>query len=369
MKVGFLDMLILIGIIQGFLLGFVILVAKFFKSSQNQYLGYAILTASISSLNNWFWELSTFPFIIDLLDLILWQFLFPVMLVQFFTKASGYKLNIKEQWLYVPFLFFTIANIVICLDTQYDWYKLPIPSKRSTLTLFYKVLSISSVLLASILHFISFRAVFKYSSIDKEDINKWLKQLWLWITVLIVIWITIELIKVFYGKISTVVILAGLSLLVYWLIYKGLYQFKLANEQFEIQQILQGRKQINQANKPDNSTHQTYYEQLLSLLQTERVHHNPDLGRDDVATLLGISGGYLSQVIHASNDKSFTELINHFRIEDAKAMIQDSEFKHYSLISIGLEAGFKSKSNFYTSFKKATGLTPGMYKKSLEIDS
>lgn len=43
-------------------------------------------------------------------------------------------------------------------------------------------------------------------------------------------------------------------------------------------------------------------------------------------------------------------------------MLKDPKFDNYSLLSIGLECGFNSKTSFYTNFKKETGLTPKAYK-------
>ena len=43
-------------------------------------------------------------------------------------------------------------------------------------------------------------------------------------------------------------------------------------------------------------------------------------------------------------------------------MLVDAHYKNYTIESIGLECGFKSKSNFYITFKKLTGQTPNQYK-------
>ena len=43
-------------------------------------------------------------------------------------------------------------------------------------------------------------------------------------------------------------------------------------------------------------------------------------------------------------------------------IIDKSDFSTYTIVAIGLECGFNSKSTFYTAFKKFTNVTPSEFK-------
>jgi AraC-like DNA-binding protein len=49
-------------------------------------------------------------------------------------------------------------------------------------------------------------------------------------------------------------------------------------------------------------------------------------------------------------------------VEEVKKKLKNPEFDNYSIISIGLESGFNSKSVFYKAFKKHTGKSPSEYR-------
>ena len=61
-------------------------------------------------------------------------------------------------------------------------------------------------------------------------------------------------------------------------------------------------------------------------------------------------------------NKNFYDLVNGCRVEEAKRLLLDPKNKNYTILSIGFEAGFNSKTTFNTIFKKFTGLTPTEYK-------
>ncbi|WP_418636806.1 helix-turn-helix domain-containing protein [Winogradskyella sp.] len=105
-----------------------------------------------------------------------------------------------------------------------------------------------------------------------------------------------------------------------------------------------------------------YFKKLESLMQFRKIYRNPCLTLSSTAKDLGISACYLSSMINNLLNKSFIDFINEYRIEDVKNNLHSEEFSGYTIVSVGLEAGFNSKSAFYSAFKKHTGLTPMAYK-------
>ncbi|MCT4699703.1 helix-turn-helix domain-containing protein [Tenacibaculum haliotis] len=202
---------------------------------------------------------------------------------------------------------------------------------------------------------------YKYTFIKKSNRNeKWLKYLWIIFSLIIFYGVLLETYRFIYSeKLPLTYLWSFSSVFIYWLIYKGLYQFKLSNDQYEIRTILKKRPSKSSDFKVNENPH---FQKLVILLEENKIHHNPNLSRDKVAEELEISSGYLSQIIKSNTSYSFTELVNSYRVKSVKEMIKSSTFNQYSLLSIGLECGFNSKTSFYTNFKKETGLTPNEFR-------
>lgn len=103
-------------------------------------------------------------------------------------------------------------------------------------------------------------------------------------------------------------------------------------------------------------------EHLRAYLETERPYLNPDVRLSDLATHLGVTERAVSQVLTSGFGKSFYEVINGYRVEEAKARLVDPASDHLTILAVAMEAGFSSKATFNRVFKKVTGEPPSVYR-------
>jgi YesN/AraC family two-component response regulator len=105
-------------------------------------------------------------------------------------------------------------------------------------------------------------------------------------------------------------------------------------------------------------------EKINEIMETQKPHLNPDLTIKSLADLAGIQSYQLSELLNKYFDKNFNEFVNYYRVEEAKIQLLSEGSRQYSVEGVGKNCGFKSKSTFYTTFKKLTDLTPSEFKKA-----
>jgi AraC-like DNA-binding protein len=104
------------------------------------------------------------------------------------------------------------------------------------------------------------------------------------------------------------------------------------------------------------------YHQLTELLEKEQVFKNPECGVQMLAKHLDTNIAYISKAINTSEYSNFNALLNAFRINYAKSMLEDKEImSKYSIDYVCTESGYKHRSSFNTAFKTQTGMTPREY--------
>lgn len=104
-------------------------------------------------------------------------------------------------------------------------------------------------------------------------------------------------------------------------------------------------------------------EKLVQKTAAEKLYLDPALILSSLAEHIGINPHDLSYIINNGLEKNFYQFINELRTEEAKKLLLSEEAKLLDMFGIAIRAGFNSRTTFYASFKKATGITPTEYMK------
>lgn len=105
------------------------------------------------------------------------------------------------------------------------------------------------------------------------------------------------------------------------------------------------------------------YDQMLRVIESQKLYLNPDFNQKLLVTMLGTNRRYLYQAISQHAEDNFAQIINRYRLNEAKRLIEDSIDAGDSAFrdDLYLAAGFNSPSSCYRAFKYFTGLTPREY--------
>lgn len=102
---------------------------------------------------------------------------------------------------------------------------------------------------------------------------------------------------------------------------------------------------------------------LIDLLEKEKIYSDPELSLTVLSEKLNCSKEYISQVINTEFKQNFNNLINQYRVKEAQKLLERKNGDFASILEVGFEVGFNSKSAFNTAFKKYTNYTPTEYRK------
>jgi AraC-like DNA-binding protein len=107
------------------------------------------------------------------------------------------------------------------------------------------------------------------------------------------------------------------------------------------------------------------FQQIQTLIETKKLYQHTTLSLADVAEKLSSNSSLISRAINTESGENFNDFINSYRVEAIKDAIRNGAWERKTLEGLAMEAGFNSKSTFLRAFKKATGMTPSAYRKSL----
>jgi AraC-like DNA-binding protein len=103
---------------------------------------------------------------------------------------------------------------------------------------------------------------------------------------------------------------------------------------------------------------------ILIVMETSDEIYSEKFSLERLAEMVKTKRNYVSQVINEKYDNNFNHLLNEYRIKESCRRMNDTDnYGNYTIESIALSVGFKSRSNFISTFKRFTGLTPSAYLK------
>jgi AraC-like DNA-binding protein len=203
---------------------------------------------------------------------------------------------------------------------------------------------------------------------SSEEINLvWLRKLVyifgiIW-TILIVITVIHHVFNLFSMAFCTDGLFLSMSVFVILIGYFGLKQKVIFSGDSENEQVIVEETKVKYASsRLTEAEANQFADKLNNFMVSEKPFLNPNLTLQQLASELGISTHYLSQVINKKFNINFFDYINQFRVEEFKVKINNPKFENYSFLGVAFDSGFNSKSAFNRIFKKFTNLTPSQYK-------
>ena len=112
----------------------------------------------------------------------------------------------------------------------------------------------------------------------------------------------------------------------------------------------------------DDEVATQYLQRLHELMAQHKPYRRGDLTLQDLAGLLSMSPHNLTEILNTRLDQNFYDFINGYRVREVQERLADPASSHLTLLAIGEEAGFNSKSSFNAAFKKHVNMTPSEYR-------
>jgi AraC-like DNA-binding protein len=102
------------------------------------------------------------------------------------------------------------------------------------------------------------------------------------------------------------------------------------------------------------------YRRIMNLIEIEKIYADENVSLLDCADELSITSHQLSEFLNERLNCNFYSFINQHRIKEAARLLIDEPER--TILSIVHIVGFNSKSSFYDSFSRFTGMTPNQYR-------
>ncbi|NQZ78999.1 MAG: helix-turn-helix transcriptional regulator [Ekhidna sp.] len=276
---------------------------------------------------------------------------------------------------YIPLLYLITYHSANNLDKieKTKLYSLFITLAPILLAFVSKALSVDKSLLNDVTSFSgciiisthNLNYVKKSTTIDARSL-KILKHINTSFLLMIIVWVIVLLNRHFSAVNENLLIGTFLVIqlyLVYGIILNTIRHPGIVNPIENISQPINTNDQKKQDTKYANSKlSDSEISDLKAKIEIEiaekRYYLDPENSLENLAERLTVSPRVISQVINSSFNTNYSDLINDYRLERAKALLKKHSNDELNISQVMYESGFSSTSSFYGYFKKKLNMTP-----------
>ncbi len=378
---GFLETLILLGAVQGFILSGTLRFTKPVLES-SRLLAALLFLMALASLNlyiqdsSWFSRVPLLGFLLNFIPMVIVMPMGP--LIYFYVRTSSdhsFRFSKKYRVHFYPVIIDLIPHLtalIYVIGIIFRW----IPKNDAPWGNFidqYNVysdiprwLSLSSYIWLSKRYLNTIKNKTETGSKENGLAFPWLNQILNLFSVFQIIWL-IYLIPYSIPKYSDRLMdLVGwypvyipMSILIYWLGIKG-YGSAAS------QRILNAPK--NRTRVPA-SLSRPVVERLLKAMEEEKYFLDPALSLSLLAKHTGIPAKTISAVLNQHLHKTFNEFINGYRIRVVKERLRTATDKNLTIAGLAYECGFNSQPTFQRAFKSIEGESPSEFLAKLDLSA
>ena len=144
-----------------------------------------------------------------------------------------------------------------------------------------------------------------------------------------------------------------IAVLIYWLGFKGYLHTRTIGLTRPIPKV------------PGSELSEEIVKQAIHLLTDAMTNECLFLDSELTVEKLGqrtrLAPKTISAVLNQHLHKNFNGFINEYRVEEVKQRLTNPAYEHLTLTGIAFECGFNSQSTFQRTFKQQTGMSPGEF--------
>ena len=363
------DFFLIIGAVHGFLFVVGTFLSRKKVERQVFFLNMFVLFLSLNNFQTWLQQKHLF--FEHFLD---GHFIFPwyLLIVPSFYAFLVYYLQIEsKRWPYVRVsLAFFVLAIIARLTLIFFVNKDLLP--KGLVRNYNLAEDIIALIYSIFLYVKSIRLVFKYQGLYPEILKldnlnwiKWFLRLGGMVFLFWMFAVIVNTLAVAQNPFYSYYPLRFFSsVLIYWVGYQGFFHYVVMKDRIGLRAHLAKNARLGNVTQIEEmgTDYQSTFATVDHYVRSKEKYLDPLLSLNGLAEELEMGTSKLSKTINDHAGDNFSDYINLMRVGAAKKILKNPDYDHYTIVSIGLECGFNSKSAFYAAFKKLSGMSPSKFR-------